>query len=269
MNVFGSKHSLVFQDGCGLKTCKINVFGSKHSLVFQDGCKAVNTSLFLEKGTGENTISFGKNCTLENCSFCIPGSNNQILIKDACTLKGLGIYMLGEGNTIELGENVIVNGEEGATVINAVGGRRISIGQGAMLSSNIGIHTSDYHGIYDQTGSRINPDKDITIGKSVWIGMRCIILKGSFIADGSIVGANSLVSGVFEEGNVIIAGDPAKVIRRRVFWGMERRDTYPVPEGLKENGGCDCALEAPTQSPAAGHCANCQTRPGSILMDKR
>lgn len=56
--------------------------------------------------------------------------------------------------------------------------------------------------------------KGIRIGNDVWIGANAVILDGVTIGDGAIVGAGSIVSRPVEN-NTIVAGNPAKVIRRR------------------------------------------------------
>lgn len=52
----------------------------------------------------------------------------------------------------------------------------------------------------------------VHIGNNVWIGDNVVILPGSYIGDGCIVGANSVVTGKFGN-NSIIAGTPAKVLK--------------------------------------------------------
>ena len=55
--------------------------------------------------------------------------------------------------------------------------------------------------------------KDVIIGNNVWIGWGSIILKGTIIGDNCVIGAGSLVSGEFPD-NVVIAGNPARIIKR-------------------------------------------------------
>ena len=55
---------------------------------------------------------------------------------------------------------------------------------------------------------------DTVIGNDVWIGQNVTILPGVHIGDGSIIGANSVV-GINIEPYNIVAGNPAKVIRKR------------------------------------------------------
>jgi len=52
------------------------------------------------------------------------------------------------------------------------------------------------------------------IGNDVWIGQNAVILPGVNIGDGAIIGANSVVGGNVAPYTVV-AGNPAKVIRKR------------------------------------------------------
>lgn len=185
-----------------------------------------------EKG---NRISYGNNCRFINCNVVIHGKNNSIEFGNDCNLNGLRILIEGENNIIVLGNGVVVNASKiKPTVINALGGTEIRIGEGSLFSNNIEIHSTDYHGIYNKNGERINPDKNIVIGRYVWIGMGSKVLKGTEIPDGVVVGAGSVVSGKFVEENTIIAGNPAKIIKREIFWKPQRLESYPVPKELQK-----------------------------------
>lgn len=51
----------------------------------------------------------------------------------------------------------------------------------------------------------------VCFGDNVFVGMRAIILMGTHIGNNVVIGAGSVVSGFFPD-NVVIAGNPAKVI---------------------------------------------------------
>lgn len=51
------------------------------------------------------------------------------------------------------------------------------------------------------------------IGKNCFIGMGARIQAGTILGDGCIVGANSVVRGVFEDHSVIV-GAPGRVVKR-------------------------------------------------------
>ena len=182
----------------------------------------------------ENEVDYGINNRFQYCDIIVHGNNNRVIFGHNCNYVGLHILIEGDNNTIEFGNNVTINASKlQPTVINAFGGTKIQIGTGALLSNNIEIHSTDYHGIYDKNGKRINHDKDIVIGKHVWICLGCKVLKGSVISDGSVVGAGSVVSGHYEESNVILAGNPAMIKKRYIFWAGERMENYQVPGELQ------------------------------------
>jgi len=52
----------------------------------------------------------------------------------------------------------------------------------------------------------------VTLGRSVWLPWRVFVMPGSTIGDGTVIGANSLVSGSIP-ANSLAVGSPAKVIR--------------------------------------------------------
>lgn len=57
--------------------------------------------------------------------------------------------------------------------------------------------------------------RDTRIGNDVWIGTGAMILPGASIGDGVIIGAGAVVSGDIPP-YVVIAGNPAQIIRQRV-----------------------------------------------------
>ena len=84
------------------------------------------------------------------------------------------------------------------------------IGEGVMIIDH------DAHGIKpDERNTSIGNVRTIHIEENVWIGSRVTILPGTQIGKNSIVGAGAVVKGVFPE-NVILGGNPAKVIREIV-----------------------------------------------------
>jgi acetyltransferase-like isoleucine patch superfamily enzyme len=59
--------------------------------------------------------------------------------------------------------------------------------------------------------------KPVTIGKSVWLPWRVFVMPGTTIGDGSVIGANSLVSGTIPPCSLAL-GTPAKVVRQAPDW---------------------------------------------------
>lgn len=168
---------------------------------------------------GGNVVERDFSSKIQNCRIRIIGSNNKLVISNGCSLNGVRMLLQGNNNEIILGRGVHINASPlQPTVINACNGTKISIGENSLLSNNIEIHSTDYHYIFDAMGKRINPDASVSIGKHVWIGLGVKILKGSSIADNTIVGAGSIVSGKIDEPCSMVVGVPAKIIKKGVTW---------------------------------------------------
>ena len=71
----------------------------------------------------------------------------------------------------------------------------------------------DYHKLESET----EVYKPVTIGNHVWIGCRCLILKGVTIGDGAVVAAGSVVTRDVP-GGALVGGNPAKIIKEKVTW---------------------------------------------------
>lgn len=79
------------------------------------------------------------------------------------------------------------------------------------IAPNVGLITTN-HDINDL--KRHIKGKSIVIGSHSWIGMNSVILPGVKLGKKTIVGAGSVVTKSFRSGNVVIAGNPARVIKR-------------------------------------------------------
>jgi acetyltransferase-like isoleucine patch superfamily enzyme len=98
----------------------------------------------------------------------------------------------------------------------------IYIGQDCMLSSNITFRATDGHVIFDINSKKIlNKSKPIKIGSRVWIGSGATILKGSRVLNDSIIATQAVVSKKFELPNIIIGGNPAKILKYNINWDRQ------------------------------------------------
>lgn len=87
----------------------------------------------------------------------------------------------------------------------------VRIGDNCMFGPNVSLYTAG-HKIAPRNRNKDGYGIPITIGNDVWIGGSSVILPGVSIGDNSIVAAGSVVTKDVPS-NVIVAGNPAKVLR--------------------------------------------------------
>jgi len=87
---------------------------------------------------------------------------------------------------------------------------KIVIGSGTQIAPNCGLVTTN-HDIYNI--KKHAKGKNVIIGKDCWLGMNAILLPGVELGDHTIVGAGSIVTKSFLDGNCVICGNPAKIIK--------------------------------------------------------
>jgi acetyltransferase-like isoleucine patch superfamily enzyme len=87
---------------------------------------------------------------------------------------------------------------------------KIKIGENCWFAQNSVIITSNHD--FDHI-ERNAPPKPVLIGDDCWIGANAVILPGVVLGNHTIVGAGSIVTKSFLDGNCVIAGNPAKIIK--------------------------------------------------------
>lgn len=94
------------------------------------------------------------------------------------------------------------------------------IGDDCMFSAQIEIWGADGHAILDQNSKEVLnlPKHPVVIGNHCWIGAFAHFHKGAFLRDNSIVGEGSIVTRTFDRENVVIAGNPAKIVKENITW---------------------------------------------------
>lgn len=121
------------------------------------------------------------------------------------TSRALATNISVENNSWSVRKSFIVNG--GCYYHTHAG---IKIGEGTIWSYGVKMITLDHvMKSLDEGASR----GEIVIGRNCWIGAGSVILGGVVLGDNTIVGANSVVNKSFEDGNIVIAGSPAKIIK--------------------------------------------------------
>lgn len=87
----------------------------------------------------------------------------------------------------------------------------IEIGNDVVVSTDVAFVTHDYS-IHSVLPSKANLFGKIIIGNNCFIGERSVLLYGVELSDNIIVAAGSVVTKSFTQKNIIIGGNPAKII---------------------------------------------------------
>jgi len=120
---------------------------------------------------------------------------------------------VGKSGVLSLGKNFRITAE--SAIISHL---RIDFGNDCLLSWDTLIMDTDFHKIQNELNEVTNYPSSITVGNSVWIGCRNLILKGAVIPDYSIIGANTLVNKKLKYKNSLYVGNPVFRLKENVSW---------------------------------------------------
>ena len=162
-----------------------------------------------------NIIEIKSGAKLVKCRVVISGSNNRIIVGEDSYLKEAGICMDYDRNQLLIGERCIFSSKEHFSVCE---GTTISFGNDCLISANLHCRTTDSHTICNLKGERINYAQDITVGEHVWICANVTLLKGATVGENSVVSYGSIVTKAFLQTNCILAGVPAKIVKKEINW---------------------------------------------------
>lgn len=168
-------------------------------------------------------VQYGRNLLLQGMPVIFNKRGGALVIGEGVTINSsffsnlVGLYQRTIILTrtaeavIQIGNNV---GISGATIYAR---KSIIIGDNTNIGGNAKILDNDFHPLEIEARNADIKEKigtkPIVIGKNCFIGCNALILKGTVLGDGCVVGAGAVVSGTFEE-NSVIAGNPARVIKK-------------------------------------------------------
>lgn len=143
------------------------------------------------------------------------GDNFTAISRSRSTALGaahpLVLRTLRPGARLEIGSDV---GISGGAICAAY---RVSIGDGCLFGADTVVVDTDFHPVDHPDRRYAAPpaptERDaVTVGRNVFLGARVMVLRGSWIGDGAVVGAGSVVRGRVEAGSVV-AGEPLRTLR--------------------------------------------------------
>lgn len=128
------------------------------------------------------------------------------------------------GKHVYMGNNVYANFN-----LTVVDDGNIYIGDNVMFGPNVTIATANHPILPELREKGLQYNKDVHIGKNVWIGAGVVIVPGITIGNNSVIGAGSVVVKDIP-ANVVAVGNPCRVLReisqhdREYFYRNERID---------------------------------------------
>jgi carbonic anhydrase/acetyltransferase-like protein (isoleucine patch superfamily) len=112
--------------------------------------------------------------------------------------------------------------------------KHVFIGDDCLFARNIFFRTADSHLIYDIDSSmRISTPRSVFVGDHVWIGQNALLLKGTQLGSGSIIGAASVVAGKRLSSNCAYAGNPVHKVREGVWFSSASTHAYTEQDARK------------------------------------
>jgi len=123
-----------------------------------------------------------------------------------CIISGYSDIVLGENSGIGQGSHISLG----------PGDKKLKIGSNVWVGPECYFRNANHK--YEDLNKPImdqgHDARDITIEDGVWIGARAVFLGGSHIGKNSIIAAGSVVSTKIPD-NSVVAGNPARVVKRR------------------------------------------------------
>jgi acetyltransferase-like isoleucine patch superfamily enzyme len=164
----------------------------------------------MESALRQCTNALGEGCRVGDCTILGGRSEkveglklgDRVRIYDGCRLV---IDHLTPDSGIAIDDGSALNFN---CYIDGSGG--VQIGKSTILGPNVVIVSSNHDVVAERRSEKRLAA--VSIGDRVWIGANCVILAGSKIGEGAVIGAGSVVSGAIPARSVA-AGAPARVVR--------------------------------------------------------
>ena len=185
--------------------------------------------IFVSEKAMNNLIQIDVSNSFQSSYFYISGKNSTLCCGIKNKYRKFLVFMneSTDGACLKIEKEIRMGGCQ----IDLFGKDSVEINEYCMFSYDIHIWAGDGHAIYEEKTKKLLNGKQSTvkIGKYCWIGNQVVLTKNAKISDNSIVGVGSVVTKSFEKPNVIIAGNPAKIIKEGENWAGCSPNEYKDP----------------------------------------
>lgn len=164
----------------------------------------------------KSKIRFGRGLRIGRASYIDALSIEGITCGNNVSI-GFCTYICASGSLQNLGKGMIIGNNVGLGshgFFGCAGG--ISIGDDTILGNFVSFHSENHNYSGSTIPIRLQgvSRQGISVGCNCWIGAKATILDGAHIGDHSIVAAGAVVCRGEYPAGVILAGVPAKIIKK-------------------------------------------------------
>ena len=156
-----------------------------------------------------------------------------VIFKGSAKLaRGINLTLL-EDSVLTIGKNFSIGSLSRIIVF-----RKISFGDQVLISWETQFFDTDFHYLIDTNKEVKDNCSEVNIGNHVWIGTRVTVLKGTQIANKSVVAAGSVCSGNYTEKygeSALLAGTPARFIKGEIDYIADKKQERKLMEYFKKN----------------------------------
>lgn len=188
-----------------LKNTKINFRGKNNILICNYNIKLEDVVLDFN---GDNSILFVWSDLSDNFRAVIYSNSTGFIGRDCSFGSSVKLHIFENKNVV--------------------------IGDDCVLKDNVFISNSDGHSFYNtDSKDRINFSSSVCIGDHAFLGNNVYVSKGVRLGSGSIVDHGSVIpSYTIIPSNVHVSGNPAKVIKKDMFFTEDFNGCYKFDEVL-------------------------------------
>ena len=157
---------------------------------------------------------------LQDREYCY-NKPSMLNILGILVLNGSGIHSFSPGTILYVGPEATLEIGEGFTAshdLKIYCRHKITIGKDNMWSYYNVVMDNDGHYIYDREGNQIIQNREVAFGNHVWMGWRCLVLKGSRIADGVVIASGTTVRKELKKTNSIYGNNSAEPLKENIIW---------------------------------------------------